>query len=237
MYKILSKGVHVIHELLIISVYDVRNKEVVMFKKYLMAGLLFWVPLVVTIVTIEILLDIIISIFGKLPAKMQPDFWLGFHVPGIEIVLIILMVWVSGLLMANLFGRKLVYWGESVVEKVPLVRSIYSGVKQIMQMMVKSDSTAFRQVVLVSFPQKGSWAVGLVTQVVEHGESEYDAITVFLPTTPNPTSGYVVIVQRKDAIILDMSVDEALKYIISLGTLSHDTLNQEFGRLAQENKK
>lgn len=206
-----------------------------MFKKYLMAGLLFWVPLVVTIVTIEVLLDMIISIFAKLPASIQPDLWLGIHIPGIEIIFILLMVWLTGLLMANLFGRKLVSWGESLVEKVPLVRSVYSGVKQIMQMMVKSDSTAFKQVVLISFPQKGSWAVGLVTQVVEHGKAELDAITVFVPTTPNPTSGYVVTVQRKDAIILDMSVDEALKYIISLGTLSHDTLNQEFGRLAQEN--
>jgi|AntRauTorckE5430_2_1112549.scaffolds.fasta_scaffold00045_26 uncharacterized membrane protein len=201
-----------------------------MFKKYLIAGLLFWVPLVVTMVSIDLLVDMLTSVFSLLPFSLHPDVWIGFHIPGIELVMLIFIVWLSGLLVANFLGRKAIAYGERLVERLPLVRSIYSGVKQIMKMMVKSDSTAFRQVVLISFPQKGSWVVGLVTQVVEY-KNKQASLTVFVPTTPNPTSGYVITVDQKEAIVLDMTVDEALKYIISLGTLSHDALNNAYCRL------
>lgn len=206
-----------------------------MFRKYLVAGLLFWVPLVVTIISVELLLEMVAGLFHKLPMNLRPDYWLGFHIPGLELVLMLVLLWVSGVLVANILGKKLVAIGESLVERLPLVRSIYSGVKQILQMVVKNDSNAFRQVVLISFPQEGSWAVGLVTcsDQLKNGKT---ALTVFVPTTPNPTSGYVIVVDKEEAIILDMSVDEALKYIISLGTITHNALNDAYNLIA-ENKK
>lgn len=204
-----------------------------MIRKHLVAGLLFWIPVVVTIVTIRLLLDMLLSVFRGLPANMQPEHWLGIKIPGLEIVLIILIVWVTGVIVANFIGKRLVTAGEYIVNQLPLVRSVYSGVKQIMQIMVSPSGQAFRQVVLISFPQPGSWAVGLVT----HVEEESDTLTVFVPTTPNPTSGYVISVKADEAQKLDMSVDEALKYIISLGTISHDALSDKFQQVIGENNK
>lgn len=202
-----------------------------MIRKHLVAGLLFWIPVVVTVVTIQFLLNMMISVFNKLPMHFQPDQWIGFHIPGIELIILLVIVWVTGILVANFVGKRLVHFGESLVARLPLVSSVYSGVKQILQMMVSPTGQAFRQVVLISFPQPGSWAVGLVT----HAANE--TMTVFVPTTPNPTSGYVVTVEEKDAQKLDMSVDEALKYIISLGTISHDALRDKFQSLTGENNK
>lgn len=173
----------------------------------------------------------LLAVFDHMPIYMHPDQWIGFHVPGIEILIIILVVWVTGILVANIVGKHLVKYGEFLVEKLPLVRSIYSGVKKIMEIMVNPQGQAFRQVVLISFPQKGSWVIGLVTR------TEGDSMTVFVPTTPNPTSGYVITVKESEAEKLDMSVDEALQYIISLGTLSHSALSDKFQIVTGEKDK
>lgn len=201
-----------------------------MLKKHFMAGLLFWVPVMVTFATIRFLLNFMESLFSRLPQNMRPDQWIGYHIPGLEILILVLVVWLSGVLVANFIGKRLVNMGEHVVSKLPLVSSVYSGVKQILQVVVSPTGQAFRQVVLISFPQKGSWVVGLVT----HEDEENETLTVFVPTTPNPTSGYVISVKTHEAEKLDMSVDEALKYIISLGTISHDTLRQKFQTLSGE---
>lgn len=208
-------------------------RDSIMIRKQLVAGLLFWIPVVVTVATIQFLLNIMISVFNKLPSNLQPDQWIGFHIPGIELIILLVIVWLTGILVANFVGKRLVQLGESVVARLPLVSSVYSGVKQILQMMVSPNGQAFRQVVLISFPQPGSWAVGLVT----HSDTVNNTMTVFVPTTPNPTSGYVVTVEEKDAQKLNMSVDEALKYIISLGTISHDALRDKFQTLTGENNK
>jgi uncharacterized membrane protein len=204
-----------------------------MVRKHLGAGLLFWIPVMVTIVTIQFLLNMLIKVFQKLPLHVQPDQWIGFHIPGVELIILFVIVWVTGIIVANFIGKRLVNIGESVVARLPLVSSVYSGVKQIMQIMVSPSGQAFRQVVLIPFPHPGSWAVGLVT----HVDAASDTITVFVPTTPNPTSGYVVTVNAADAQKLDMSVDEALKYIISLGTISHDALRDKFQTVTGENNK
>ena len=204
-----------------------------MIRKYLVAGLLFWIPVVVTIVTIRLLLDMLLSVFRALPTHMRPEQWIGVHIPGLELLIIILVVWFTGIVVANILGKRIVAAGEHVVNQLPLVRSVYSGVKQIMQIMVSPSGQAFRQVVLISFPQPGSYAVGLVT----HDDIENETLTVFVPTTPNPTSGYVISVKASEAQKLDMSVDEALKYIISLGTISHDALSEKFQQIIGENNK
>lgn len=204
-----------------------------MVRKHLVAGLLFWIPVMVTIITIQFLLNLMVRLFKNLPLNVQPDQWIGFHIPGIELILLLIIVWVTGILVANFVGKRFVHLGETMVSKLPLISSIYSGVKQIMQIMVSPSGQAFRQVVLISFPQPGSWAVGLVT----HVDTVSATMTVFVPTTPNPTSGYVVTVNAADAQKLDMSVDEALKYIISLGTISHDALRDKFQTVIGENNK
>lgn len=207
-----------------------------MFKKNVIAGLLFWVPVIVTLVSIEILFDIIRSVYDKIPIQLQFESWVGVDIPGMKILLSLGVVWLTGLLVANYLGKRVVRMGESWLNKLPLVRSVYSGVKQVLQMMIKSDTGAFTEVVLIAFPNDSSWVVGLVTQVIATTEGR-EALNVFVPTTPNPTSGYVITVFREDSIHLEMSVDEALKYIISLGTLSHDALNKVYSQLAEENKK
>lgn len=191
-----------------------------MFKKYFVAGLLFWVPLVVTVLTVQIVLDIFDKLMVHLPESVQPEVWLGYDVPGSGFILMLLIVWVTGLLVANFLGRRLVRLGERIVKKIPLVRTIHQGVKQGLEVVVSPNSDAFSQVVLVNFPHKDSWAVGLVTNVNE----QTGIWTVFLPTTPNPTSGYVLLLDEADLRKIDMSVDEALKYIISLGTISENKL-------------
>ena len=203
-----------------------------MIRKYLMAGLLFWIPVVVTVFTIRLLLDFISSVFRYVPHDFQPEVLLGVNIPGIEFLLIFLILFFSGLLVANFLGRRVILFGESLLSKIPLIRSVYSGVKQTLQVMASPSGQAFRKVVMVSFPQPGSWSVGLVTNI-----SEENLYTIFVPTTPNPTSGYIVNVSKDKVHELSMSVDEALKYIISLGTITHPALVEEFKVMTEEKKK
>lgn len=202
-----------------------------MFKKYFIAGMLFWVPLVVTIFIIQFVLDLFDKMVGSLPQSMQLSNFIGFDIPGSGFLLVLLVVWLSGILVANFMGRKLVKVGDRIVQKIPLVRTIHQGVKQGLEMMVMPNSDAFSQVVRVQFPQPGSWAIGLVTSF----DAKNDIWTVFLPTTPNPTSGYVLLLHSDVVTKMDMSVDEALKYIISLGTISE--YNLAFSEKSQSEEK
>ena len=157
-----------------------------MFKKYFIAGMLFWVPLVVTVFIIQFVLDLFDKMVGSLPQSMQLSNFIGFDIPGSGFLLVLLVVWLSGILVANFMGRKLMKVGDRIVQKIPLVRTIYQGVKQGLEMMVMPNSDASGSKGAVSQP--GSWAIGLVTSF----DAKNDIWTVFLPTTPNPTSGYVV---------------------------------------------
>ena len=202
-----------------------------MIRKHFVAGVLFWIPVIVTIFIIKLLFELLVSVMKSLPEPFHPKQWLGYDIPGLELVIILLLIWVTGVLVANFLGKRVVSWGESLVNRIPLIRSVYSGVKQTMQVMAAPDTQSFRQVVLIQFPHEHSWVVGLVT----HYQKENDVLTVFVPTTPNPTSGYVVNVSRSNSKEVDMSVDEALKYIISLGTISHKALARQFKLISEEN--
>jgi len=156
-----------------------------------------------------------------LPAPYRPEVLLGFYVPGVGFVLALVVVLVTGVVVANLFGRKLVDIGERLVARIPLVRSIYSGVKQLLETVV-SNNGSFRKVVLIEYPRPGLWTVAFLTGEGQ-GEAQLktgqDVINVYVPTTPNPTSGFFLMVPRKDVIELDMSVDEGLKMILSVGAV------------------
>lgn len=189
-------------------------------KRYLIAGLLIWVPLGVTVMVINFLVGMMDRTLLLLPESFRPDILFGFHIPGLGVVLIAIVVLGTGMIVANLFGRTLVEWSESLLGRIPLVRSIYVGVKQIMEMLLSSNGDTFRKVVMIEYPRRGLWTLGFLSGTTR-GEAQsktgVEVANVFIPTTPNPTSGFFIMVPRAELIELDMSVDDGLKVIISAG--------------------
>jgi len=190
-------------------------------KRYLIAGLLIWVPLGVTVMVIKLLVGIMDQTLLWLPEPYRPDTLLGFHVPGLGVVLSVIIVLGTGVVVANLFGRKLVEVWENILARIPLVRTIYASVKQILE-TVFSSGQSFRKVLLVEYPRKGLWTLAFqssTTQGEAQSKTGQEVINVFIPTTPNPTSGFFIMVPRSDVVELDMSVDDGLKMIISAGVM------------------
>ena len=189
-------------------------------RKYLIAGLLVWIPLVITGWVLKLLIDLMDQSLLLLPVRFQTEAWLGIHVPGMGVILTVSIVLLTGVIAANFFGKKLLHWWDQVLQRIPIVRSIYSGVKQISDILFSADGKAFRKVVLVRYPHHDTWTVALLTgepqhEVTDHLGFEYYA--VFIPTTPNITAGFFLLVKKSDVRPLSMSVDDALKYIISMG--------------------
>jgi len=191
-------------------------------RRYLIAGLLVWVPLVVTLVIIRFLVDLLDFTLLLLPPPWRPEALLGFNIPGFGVVVAVVIVLLTGLLAANFAGRKVLDIGESVVQRIPLVRSIYSAVKQVLQTLLHNGGQSFRRVLLVEYPRKGLWTIGFQTGVgvgEVQQRTERALVTVFIPTTPNPTSGFIILVPTEEAIALDMSVEDGLKFVMSLGVV------------------
>ncbi|MGZ5035315.1 MAG: DUF502 domain-containing protein [Usitatibacter sp.] len=189
-------------------------------RRYFVAGLLVWIPLGITLWVLKLLVDVMDQSLLLVPENFRSDKLFGMHVPGLGIILTLAIVLATGALAANFFGRKLLSLGDSLLSRIPIVRSIYGGVKQISDTLFSPEGKAFRRAVLVRYPHAGAWTVALVTGTPEHevaGILGTEQISVFVPTTPNITSGFFLIVPRSDAIELDMTVDDALKYIISMG--------------------
>jgi uncharacterized membrane protein len=191
-------------------------------RRYLIAGLLVWVPLGVTLLIIKFLIDVMDGFLLLLPGALQPEQLFGFGIPGLGAVLLVLLVFATGMVVTNLFGRQLVNVGERVLARIPLVRSIYGAVKQVTETLFSSSGKSFRRVVLVEYPHKGAWTLAFQTGA---GAGEVRAklgrevVNVFVPTTPNPTSGFFLMVPREDVIELDMSVDDGLKMLLSVGVV------------------
>ena len=170
-------------------------------RKYIITGLLIWVPLGVTVLVIKLLVDLLDRTLLLLPVAWRPDALFGFHVPGLGIILSILFVFITGFIITNLAGKRLVSWGESLLDRIPLVRSIYSALKQVTETVLSSDKNSFRQVVLIEYPRKGIWTIGFQTS---DSPDEFNAlaenklITIFIPTTPNPTSGFILMLPEKE---------------------------------------
>jgi uncharacterized membrane protein len=189
-------------------------------RRYFVAGLLVWIPLGITLWVLTLLVDMMDQSLLLLPERYRSEALFGFHVPGLGIFLTLAIVLGTGALAANLFGRKLLSLGHALLSRIPIVRSIYGGVKQISDTLFSPEGKAFRRAVLVRYPHAGAWTVALVTGTPEHEVSELlgqDQISVFVPTTPNITAGFFLIVPRAETFPLEMSVDDALKYIISMG--------------------
>jgi len=192
----------------------------VTLRRYFIAGLLVWIPLGITLWVLKVLVDMMDQSLLLLPESYRTEALFGFHVPGLGIILTVAIVLFTGALAANFFGRKLLLLGHYLVSRIPIVRSIYGGVKQISDTLFSPEGKAFRRAVLVRYPHQGAWTVALVTGAPEHEVADIlgrEQISVFVPTTPNITAGFFLIVPRSETIELAMNVDAALKYVISMG--------------------
>ncbi len=193
-----------------------------MMKKYLIAGLLVWMPLGITFLVVRAIVDFLDRTLLLLPSAYQPDNLLGFHIPGLGVLLAVILVVVTGIIVANFLGKRIVIAWESLLAKIPLVRTLYAGIKQVMEAVLATDGKSFSKVLLIEYPRKGVWSLAFMTSD-ELGEVQdktgSKVISVFIPTTPNPTSGFVLMVPEKDVIELEMSVEDGLKMIISMGVV------------------
>jgi uncharacterized membrane protein len=191
-----------------------------MFKRYLMAGLLIWVPLVITL---WVLNTVVNAMDQFLPAQATSETLFGRHIPGFGLIVVIAVVLVTGVAAANFFGKKLVGFWEGLLSRIPLVRSIYSSVKQVSDTILSPNGQAFRKALLVQYPRAGVWTIAFQTgNPNEHlrAITGQDLVSVYVPTTPNPTSGFFLLMKASEVVELTMSVDEALKYVVSMGVVA-----------------
>jgi uncharacterized membrane protein len=192
------------------------------FRKYLIAGLLVWLPLAATAFIIKLVINLLDKIILFLPLQYRPESLFGVSIPGFGLALAIGVLLLTGMLAANLLGRELVAIWEGILSRIPIVRNIYNAVKQIASTILTSKGKSFRKVVLAEYPRKGIWSIGFLTneQVELNCQGLRDEmVAVFLPTTPNPTSGFILLFPKEDLIELDMSVEEGFKFIISIGVI------------------
>jgi uncharacterized membrane protein len=192
-------------------------------RRYFITGLLIWVPLVITVWVLDLLVGTMDQTLLLLPSQLRTESWLGVHVPGLGVVLTLLVVFVTGVLAANIIGQRLVRFWEGALARIPVVNSIYTGVKQVSDTLFAPGGQAFRKALLVQWPSPGTWTIAFLTgtpgsDVMKHLKGDY--LSIYVPTTPNPTGGYFVMVPREAVVELDMTVDEALKYIISMGVVA-----------------
>ena len=195
-------------------------------KKYFITGLLVLVPLFITVWVISGLVGMMDQSLFLLPEAWRPKAQLGLEIPGMGAILTLLIIFVTGVIATNFFGKRLILVWEALLARVPVVKSIYASVKQVSDTLFSDSGNAFRQAVLVQFPRPGAWTIAFVTgkpggDVANHLSGDY--LSVYVPTTPNPTGGYFLMLPRADVVELDMSVDEALKYIISMGVVAPPT--------------
>ncbi len=191
-------------------------------RKWLLAGLLVLVPLGITVWVLDWIVGSLDRTLLILPESWHPDKLIGFHIPGFGVLLVLAIVLLIGALASNFFGKKLVVWWDLLLFRIPIVRSIYSSVKQVSDTLFSENGNAFRKAVLVQWPREGVWTIAFQTgvpggEVSNHVPGDY--LSVYVPTTPNPTGGYFVMLKREDCIELKMSVDEALTYVISMGVV------------------
>ncbi len=192
-------------------------------RRYFITGLLIWVPLAITVWVLSLVVGLMDQSLRLLPSALHPKNLFGFDIPGVGTVLTLLMVFLTGIFTANLIGQRLVVWWERLLARIPVVNSIYNSVKQVSDTLFSQNGQAFRKALLVQYPRQGLWTIAFLTGkpgggVAKHLPEEH--VSIYVPTTPNPTSGFFLMLPRSEVIELDISVDEALKYIISMGVVT-----------------
>ena len=194
-----------------------------LIKRYFITGLLIWVPLVITGWVLSLIVSTLDQSLRLLPEAVHPQSLFGFAIPGAGALLTLAMILLTGLLAANFIGQKLVGWWDKLLARIPVVNSVYKAVKQVSDTLFAPNGNAFRKALLVQYPRQGSWTIAFLTgqpggDLVNHLEGQY--VSVYVPTTPNPTSGFFLMMPAREVVELDMTVDEALKYIISMGVVA-----------------
>jgi uncharacterized membrane protein len=206
-------------------------------RRYLVAGILVWAPLAVTFLLLRVAVNLMDKTLRIIPLQYRPEELLGFHIPGLGIILTFFVLLLTGMLAANFVGRYVVGGWESLLDRIPVVRSIYSAAKNFAEIVFSDSEHSFKRVLLIEYPRPGLYSLAFQTssELGEvQGRTGEEVICCFVPTTPNPTSGYVIVVPKKDVVVLDMEVDEALKMIISLGVVVPRWRKEQIGELPLE---
>ncbi|MBK7326762.1 MAG: DUF502 domain-containing protein [Propionivibrio sp.] len=194
-----------------------------LIKRYFLTGLLIWVPLAITAWVLSLIVNSMDQSLLLLPKAIHPQTLFGFNIPGAGVILTLVIILLTGLLATNFIGQRLVIWWEKLLARIPVVNSIYNSVKQVSDTLFSSSGNAFRKALLVQYPRAGSWTIAFLTgkpggDVLNHLKGDY--VSVYVPTTPNPTSGFFLMLPRSEVIELEMDVNEALKYIVSMGVVA-----------------
>lgn len=208
------------------------KKLFTLLRRYFLTGILVTAPLAITIwVTLWFLEFVDNNVSNLIPPRYNPDYYLPFQIPGLGLLMAIVFFITIGWFARNYFGRVMIRVSEYILDKMPIVRTIYAALKQIFETVMASQSQAFRDVVMFEYPRKGIWVMGFVTGTTK-GEvqalTDTEVVNVFLPTTPNPTSGFLLFVPKKDLIFMQMSVEEAIKMVVSGGIIT--PLEKEVGK-------
>jgi len=210
------------------------------FRNYLIGGLLVWIPIMVTVWVFRFLTRVLDNSLVLLPPSWRPEAIFGHYVPGVGIALSLLLLFGTGLIARNLFGKRIVTGIEDMVRRIPVVGAVYGGAKSFSETVLTDKGKSFKQVVMVEFPRKGIFSIGFITshELEEvQAKTEQDVTCVFVPTTPNPTTGFIVLVPKDEVVMLDMTVDEAFKMLLTLGVVVPTWKNRPIdGRLARADR-
>tara|TARA_Y100000991_G_scaffold211397_1_gene193919 strand:+ start:766 stop:1395 length:630 start_codon:yes stop_codon:yes gene_type:complete len=186
-------------------------------KRYFTTGLVLWIPIVTTVFIISFIIRSFDSVMTWLPQSLQPNHIIGVAIPGLGLVVSFIIITLTGMLTANFVGKMLLRMSEKIFETIPFVKQIYSGIKKSLEVIFLTSNNSFQDVVLIEYPKKDIWSIAFVTNYAKIDDEEM--VSVFIPTTPNPTSGFIYMLNLNDCKQLNCSVEDALKYVISLGTL------------------
>jgi uncharacterized membrane protein len=205
-------------------------------QKYLIAGLLVWLPIVVTVLLFRFLITLMDQTLILLPSQIRPEAVIGFKLPGLGLILTLLVLIITGIFAANFVGKSMVNFGEKIFKKIPIVRSVYSAAKNFADIVFSDTGQSFKKVLLIQYPRKGVYSLAFQTST-NLGEVQKktgsDVVCTFVPTTPNPTSGFIIIIPKEDVIEMDMEVDEAFKMIVSLGVVVPEWKKEELETLSK----
>jgi uncharacterized membrane protein len=207
-------------------------------RNYMIGGLLIWIPIMITVWVVRFLSGILDSSLVLLPPPWRPEAVFGMYVPGLGIALSLLLLFVTGVLVKNLFGGQMVAGLESLVRRIPVVGAVYGGAKTFSETVLTDKGKSFKQVVMVEFPRKGVFSIGFITShELEEAQAKtaQEVTCVFVPTTPNPTTGFLVLIPKDEVVNMDMTVDEAFKMLLTLGVVVPTWKNKPVdGRLAPQ---
>lgn len=197
-------------------------------RRRLIAGLLVWLPILATYVIIRFIIELLDQTLALLPHQYQPEQLFGHSIPGLGLLFTLIILFVTGLLVTNFVGHRVVALWEKILSRIPLIRSIHSAVKQVTHALVQPQGAAFRKVLLIEYPRRGVWSIAFQTSSnFNHPQSDADMLTAFVPTTPNPTSGFLTVIPKKDVVELDIGIEEALRMVISLGVVMPEKMKRQ----------